>query len=95
MSVERVNKYCGIPSYNCSRLCRMSGWYLSMSPEDSFVRRLQPLQEIPIIMERNNRFGAFNNKTLGMLLVSDTHFFLFLAYSLLLLFFLFLSPPFL
>lgn len=65
-----------------------------MSPEDSFVRRLQPLQEIPIIMERNNRFGAFNNKTLGMLLVSDTHFFLFLAYSLLL-FFLFLSPPFL
>ncbi|PVD30056.1 hypothetical protein C0Q70_09317 [Pomacea canaliculata] len=47
------------------------GWYLSMSPEDSFVRRLQPLQEIPIIMERNNRFGAFNNKTLGMLLYAD------------------------
>ncbi|XP_076461608.1 uncharacterized protein LOC143294076 [Babylonia areolata] len=47
------------------------GWYLSMDPKDSFLRRLQPLRDIPIIMERNNRFGSFNEKTLGMLLYSD------------------------
>lgn len=47
------------------------GWFLSMDPQDSFIRRLQPLREIPILMERQNRFGTFNEKTLGMLLYSD------------------------
>ncbi|XP_070184563.1 uncharacterized protein [Littorina saxatilis] len=47
------------------------GWYLSMKPEDSFMRRLQPLRDIPLIMERNNRFGDYNDNTLGMLLYSD------------------------
>ena len=53
----------------CVCVC-VTGWYLSMKPEDSFVRRLQPLRDIPLLMERNNRFGTFNDKTLGMLLVS-------------------------
>ena len=47
----------------------VSGWYLSMVAEDSFMRRLQPVRDIPVIMERNNRFGTYNDKTLGMLLV--------------------------
>nr|KAG5705180.1 hypothetical protein BaRGS_030897 [Batillaria attramentaria] len=47
------------------------GWYLSMAPEDSFVRKLQPLKDIPFIMDRNNRFDTFNIKTLGMLLYAD------------------------
>lgn len=47
------------------------GWYLSMERKDSFIRRLQPLRDIPILMERQNCFGEFNEKTLGMLLYSD------------------------
>ncbi|KAL8563991.1 hypothetical protein ACOMHN_025322 [Nucella lapillus] len=47
------------------------GWYLSMDPKHSFLRQLQPLRDIPIIMERHNRFGSFNDRTLGMLLYSD------------------------
>ncbi|KAL8586395.1 hypothetical protein ACOMHN_023010 [Nucella lapillus] len=46
------------------------GWYLSMKPEDSFLKRLQPLCAISHLMERSQRFGTTNDNTLGMKLVS-------------------------
>ncbi|KAK0060197.1 hypothetical protein Bpfe_010384, partial [Biomphalaria pfeifferi] len=47
------------------------GWWLSMEPEDNFLERLQPLEDIPRLLERTERFGIYNEKTLGMQLYSD------------------------
>ncbi|KAH9492780.1 hypothetical protein Btru_026294 [Bulinus truncatus] len=47
------------------------GWWLSMEPEDNFLERLQPLEDIPRLLERTERFGLYNEKTLGMQLYSD------------------------
>ncbi|XP_064613811.1 uncharacterized protein LOC135477584 isoform X2 [Liolophura sinensis] len=47
------------------------GWWLSMDPQDSFLHKLQPLSEILQKYERRNRFGKWNEKTLGFLLYSD------------------------
>ncbi|XP_076468885.1 uncharacterized protein LOC143299503 isoform X2 [Babylonia areolata] len=46
------------------------GWYLSMKAEDTFVRRLQPLCDIPRLMEKGERFMPRNDRTLGLLLYS-------------------------
>ncbi|PVD30272.1 hypothetical protein C0Q70_09536 [Pomacea canaliculata] len=48
------------------------GWYLSMKPEDSFLHRLQPLRDLPIHLERNNRFNPPNDRTIGFLLFSES-----------------------
>lgn len=47
------------------------GWYLSMKSEDNLLRRLQPLSKLPELFEKKNRFGTYNEKTLGFLLYAD------------------------
>ncbi|CAL1548192.1 unnamed protein product [Lymnaea stagnalis] len=47
------------------------GWWLSMEPEDNFLEKLQPLEDIPRLLERTERFGTYNEKTLGFQLYSD------------------------
>lgn len=47
------------------------GWWLSMKMEDSFLNRLQPLENFPKLFEKKERFGTYNNKTLGFLLYAD------------------------
>eukprot|EP00794_Sanderia_malayensis_P003397 gene3397-3887_t len=48
------------------------GWWLSMEPKDSFFQRLQPLDEFPRLFSKSERFGKWNNKTLGIILYSHT-----------------------
>ena len=48
-----------------------TGWWLSMKKEDSFLNRLQPLEDFPLLYENKERFGKHNDKTLGFLLVSS------------------------
>lgn len=43
-----------------------------MKPEDNFLEKLQPLEDIPRLLERTERFGTYNEKTLGMQLVCLT-----------------------
>ncbi|XP_062574723.1 uncharacterized protein LOC134236568 isoform X2 [Saccostrea cucullata] len=50
------------------------GWWLSMKKEDSFFERLQPLEKLPFIMDRKNRFardGTQSSKSLGFILYSE------------------------
>ncbi|XP_067650146.1 uncharacterized protein [Haliotis asinina] len=47
------------------------GWWLSMKNTDSFIQRLQPLSALTRLFDRSERFGEFNNKTLGFLLYAD------------------------
>jgi hypothetical protein len=47
------------------------GWWLSMKPEDSFLRRFQPLENAGSLMQKNERFSPMNDKTIGMLLYSS------------------------
>ncbi|XP_048777511.2 uncharacterized protein LOC125681450 isoform X2 [Ostrea edulis] len=50
------------------------GWWLSMEKEDSFFARLQPIEKLPVILDRRNRFASDekkSTKTLGFLLYSD------------------------
>jgi len=44
------------------------GWYLSMEPGDSFLRRLQPVEALPRLWDPRERFGTKNERTLGILL---------------------------
>ncbi|XP_055864211.1 uncharacterized protein LOC106069171 isoform X2 [Biomphalaria glabrata] len=46
------------------------GWYLSLTPEDSFLQKMTPLKDLPYIMSR--RFEQINEKSLGFLLYDDT-----------------------
>lgn len=46
------------------------GWWLSMDPKDTFFKRLQPLEDFAKLFEKSERFGTWNNKTLGIVLVS-------------------------
>ncbi|KAH9510389.1 hypothetical protein Btru_043024 [Bulinus truncatus] len=48
------------------------GWYLSMSPEDSFLQKMTPLRELPYIMCRRFDEKKINFKSLGFLLYDDT-----------------------
>lgn len=47
------------------------GWWLSMKPENSFLKRLQPLDNLPQLLAKSERFGHYNGKTLGFLLFAD------------------------
>ncbi|XP_071112062.1 uncharacterized protein [Haliotis cracherodii] len=47
------------------------GWWLSMENSDSFIQRLQPLSALTRLFDRRERFGEFNDKTLGFLLYAD------------------------
>ena len=46
------------------------GWWLSMDPKDTFFKRLQPLEDFAKLFEKSERFGTWNDKTLGIVLVS-------------------------
>ena len=41
-----------------------------MHQNDSFYKRLQHLEDFPKLYEKSERFGTWNEKTLGMILVS-------------------------
>uniref|UniRef100_K1QRW2 Uncharacterized protein n=1 Tax=Magallana gigas TaxID=29159 RepID=K1QRW2_MAGGI len=48
------------------------GWWLSMKSEDSFLQRLHPLEDLPKILDRRNKFARDEktaDKTLGFLVV--------------------------
>ncbi|XP_053373751.1 uncharacterized protein LOC123532094 isoform X2 [Mercenaria mercenaria] len=47
------------------------GWWLSMKMEDSFLNRLQPLENFTKLFEKKERFGTYNESTLGFLLYAD------------------------
>lgn len=47
------------------------GWWLSMTMEDSFLNKLQPLENFPKLFEKKERFGTYNETTLGFLLYAD------------------------
>lgn len=40
-----------------------------MDPADVFYKKMGSLENLPSIMERKNRFGEFNEKTLGFCMV--------------------------
>ena len=42
-----------------------------MKKEDSFLTRIPKLSEIQEILDHRNRFGTYNNKTLGFLVYSE------------------------
>ncbi|KAK2564725.1 Uncharacterized protein P5673_011405 [Acropora cervicornis] len=48
------------------------GWWLSMDPKDTFFKRLQPLEDFAKLFEKSERFGKWNQKTLGIVLYSHT-----------------------
>lgn len=41
-----------------------------MKAEDSFLRKLQPLNDLPRLFDKSERFGVWNDKTIGLMLVS-------------------------
>ena len=41
-----------------------------MDPKDTFFKRLQPLEDFAKLFEKSERFGSWNRKTLGIVLVS-------------------------
>ena len=46
------------------------GWWLSMEPGDQFLKKLQPLSErYSVVRDDDQRFGTYNDKTIGFLLV--------------------------
>ncbi|XP_047136379.1 uncharacterized protein LOC100213281 isoform X1 [Hydra vulgaris] len=46
------------------------GWWLSMDPHDSFFKRLQPLDNYAKLFSKNERFGSWNPRTIGIMLYS-------------------------
>jgi len=40
-----------------------------MDPEDVFYKKMGSLENLPRLMERKNRFGGYNDKTLGFCMV--------------------------
>ncbi|XP_033629031.1 uncharacterized protein LOC117291448 [Asterias rubens] len=46
------------------------GWYLSMEHQDSFLKKVQRLAELPKLWDPRERFGKRNDKTIGILLYS-------------------------
>lgn len=48
------------------------GWWLSMDPKDTFFKKLQPLEDFAKLFEKSERFGSWNQKTLGIVLYSHT-----------------------
>ncbi|XP_800195.4 uncharacterized protein LOC582782 [Strongylocentrotus purpuratus] len=47
------------------------GWWLSMKPADSMLRRLQPLEDIGRLWDRKERFGTTNPHTVGLFLYTS------------------------
>ena len=47
----------------------LKGWWLSLDPKDTFFKRLQPLEDFAKLFEKSERFGNWNSKTLGIVLV--------------------------
>ena len=45
-----------------------------MKMKDSFLNKLQPLEHFPKLFEKKERFGTYNEKTLGFLLVGCNFF---------------------
>jgi len=43
-----------------------------MDPDDVFYKKMGSLENLPKIMERKNRFGKTNEKTLGFCMVRKT-----------------------
>ena len=41
-----------------------------MDPKDTFFKKLQPLEDFAKLFEKSERFGSWNQKTLGIVLVS-------------------------
>lgn len=41
-----------------------------MNPEDVFYRKMGSVENLTQIMDRKNRFGTYNEKTLGFCMVS-------------------------
>ncbi|XP_067948238.1 uncharacterized protein [Watersipora subatra] len=46
------------------------GWWLSMDKDDVFYKKMGSLDNLPSLMERKNRFGGYNQKTLGFCMYS-------------------------
>lgn len=42
-----------------------------MDPKDTFFKKLQPLEDFAKLFEKSERFGSWNSKTLGIVLVSN------------------------
>ncbi|XP_055997677.1 uncharacterized protein LOC125647015 [Ostrea edulis] len=56
-------------------ICCFDGWWLSMKKGDSFIEKLHPLDDVPILMRDENRFKtdpATFNKTLGFYLYAES-----------------------
>lgn len=57
-------------SYRTSSL--LTGWWLSMDSKDSFLEKLQPLHDLPNVLDKRHRFARDYKdpeKTLGFILV--------------------------
>ena len=54
----------------CVDFIVFSGWYLSMKPEDTYLQKLNNIEELPRMWDAKERFGTVNEKTFGVLLVS-------------------------
>lgn len=57
-------------SYRTSSL--LTGWWLSMESKDSFLEKLQPLNDLPNVLDKRQRFARDYKdpaKTLGFILV--------------------------
>lgn len=48
------------------------GWWLSMSSADSFLKTLTSMNDLPALINRSNRFGTVNAKTLGFLVYDES-----------------------
>ncbi|RDD41320.1 Uncharacterized protein TrispH2_006474 [Trichoplax sp. H2] len=46
------------------------GWWLSLTPENQFLRRMRPLSQLHKFYDFKERFGTVNKKTLGIMLYS-------------------------
>lgn len=42
-----------------------------MKPDDSFLKRLTAINDLPNLVDQSNRFGMINTKTFGFLVVSS------------------------
>ena len=48
------------------------GWYLSLKPEDNFLKRIPDLQDIAASWDLSTKFGSEpSRKTIGLLIVSN------------------------
>lgn len=47
------------------------GWWLSMAQKDSFLNRIQPLSQLNKLMDKRVRFGEYNERTLGFVVVTN------------------------